>query len=303
MKGLAFVRKKLFTPEDPHNMHKFLGLYAVISFIYRYIYVTIVKGQSHLGFTGTAFDWLTIGLHMSLSCSSLIFHVLARRILKRPMIIWEEYRLHAIVFSMRTASCFVVGYFTANNHNNSPWVYALLPLVMLVHHLVVDEITRRHGTTGTTTVRIDNNSTPFSKFVLRVYSFYQFLALAVMLIPYGNLNLMTIGFNSLIAIQSSAFLMTLYRKGLIDYYSHSFWYTLCLGFSAYHILQAHPSPRLLLAQTALAYLLRVVGRQSKYVVWGLFVVLCNPWVVSLLKATTPNVVSNILTMSSSAAVM
>lgn len=40
------------------------------------------------------------------------------------------------------------------------------------------------------------------------------------------MNLYLLGFNTLIAIQSSAFLMTLYRKNIIKYYHHFFWYAL-----------------------------------------------------------------------------
>ena len=40
-----------------------------------------------------------------------------------------------------------------------------------------------------------------------------------------------LAFNALIAIQSSAFLMTLNRKGLINWYTHAFWYSLSLVLS------------------------------------------------------------------------
>jgi hypothetical protein len=101
-----YVFKKLFTNEDPIYLHKTLGLLSLVSFVYRYCYVLPMEGN--LGFNGTWFDHLTMALHMGLSASSLIFHVLPHRIMKRPLVIWNEYRLHAIVFTLR---CFSVYFF------------------------------------------------------------------------------------------------------------------------------------------------------------------------------------------------
>jgi len=74
---------KLFSREDPLNLHKTLGLLAIASFTYRYGFVFQARGD--LGFDGTIFDWVTMGLHLALSLSSVIFHVPAKRIAKKPM--------------------------------------------------------------------------------------------------------------------------------------------------------------------------------------------------------------------------
>ena len=58
------------------------------------------------------------------------------------------------------------------------------------------------------------------------YAFYQFSAVGSHIIP--NARLMDLGYNALIAIQSSAFLMTLFRKGLIRWYTHATWYSIAL---------------------------------------------------------------------------
>ena len=97
-----YIIKKLFTKEDPLYLHKTFGLLALLSFIYRYCYVLPMQGN--LGFDGHWFDYLTLAVHMALSSSSIIFHVLPQRMIKRPLVIWEEYRLHAIVFTLRCIS-------------------------------------------------------------------------------------------------------------------------------------------------------------------------------------------------------
>lgn len=104
-----YIFKKLVTKEDPIYLHKILGLFAICSFIYRFYYVFPLTGN--LGFEGTWFDHFTIFMHIALSVSSLIFHVLKQRILKRPLVIWEEYRLHAISFTMRGVSAYLFALF------------------------------------------------------------------------------------------------------------------------------------------------------------------------------------------------
>merc|ERR1740129_1853061 len=60
-------------------------------------------------------------------------------------------------------------------------------LFIMGHHLVVDEITRRHGSPGHTTVRVQNEhireELTVTKAIKRSYSLYQFLALASHLLP------------------------------------------------------------------------------------------------------------------------
>jgi hypothetical protein len=90
-------------------MHKFFGLFAVCSFIYRFYYVFPMTGT--LGFNGHWFDHFTVAMHMCLSASSLIFEVLKLRIMKRPLVIWEEYRLHAISFTARGVSVYLFAVF------------------------------------------------------------------------------------------------------------------------------------------------------------------------------------------------
>ena len=82
------LKQRLFTREDPIHLHKTLGILCVLSFLYRYCVVLPVTGT--LGFEGNLLDWATMFLHIGLSTSSLIFHVIRRRKINRPMIIWEE---------------------------------------------------------------------------------------------------------------------------------------------------------------------------------------------------------------------
>lgn len=135
------VLKKLITKEDPLYLHKILGLSALISFFYRYAIVFPSTGT--LGMDGSWFDHTTMVVHMLLSASSLIFAVLQIRILSKPTIIWEEYRLHAIAFTARCCLVYLFGMFWPLE---DCWMTRVaLYCTVLSMHLVADEVTRRYG--------------------------------------------------------------------------------------------------------------------------------------------------------------
>jgi hypothetical protein len=157
---------------------------------------------------------------------------------------------------------------------------AMIPLVVLAHHVGADMITEKYGAKdGLTTVRVHDGHRTEIKTVLRFYAFYQFTALASHLTP--NANLAELGFNTFIAIQSSAFLMTLYRKGIISEMSHAFWYTTCLIISLYHIFR-NCGNAMFIAKLAGAYILRTDFKLNKYVLWLGFALLSVPEVETLI---------------------
>jgi len=272
---MSRVYRKLFTKEDPWMIHKVLGLYCVLNFVYRYAWVWPRTGS--LGYS--AFDPLSMAsmtCHWLLTCSSAIFHVLPRRITSKPTIIWEEYRLHAIAFTSHCFSLYWLAY--ALDGASSVWAQAA---VALAWRLVVDEISRRHGESGKTTVRGRHSYTlkPALVALSRVYSLYQLTALASQIWPSdaassrrqggASCQLADLAFNALIAIQSSAFLMTLVRKSLVRWQTHAIIYTGCLVLSTAFIVQCFPVWQFWAALAALATL-RIVGNVSKYSLWFSF---------------------------------
>jgi len=259
--------KKLKTKEDPYHIHKTLGILSICSFIYRYGYVYPTTGS--LGFDGLTIDWLTMAIHTALALSSVLFRVPKKRIVEKPMVIYEEYRQHAQLFTLRCTSIFVV----ATLFPESPgWV---APVVVMAHHLVADRITAIHGSDGNTAVRstsdvLDSTST-FYKKVAKLYSFYQFLAIASHILP--NDRLADMAYNAIIAIQSSAFMMTLYRKRIVRGKTHMAVYATCLVISAFHIIRSIGVQTTLLVAAAFytrCNLPRAWG--NKYLVWTTFLI-------------------------------
>lgn len=207
-----------------------------------------------------------------LSSSSLIFHVIKRRMPRKPLIIYEEYRLHAILFTIRAAIPYVLMRFN---------VLDMYPVVILSVHLMVDYVTSIYGTPGVTAVRVRGKSKKgFVRAIRYFFSFYQIVALGAHL---SNRDLPNMGWNALIAIQSSAFLMTLHRKALIDWYVYTFWYGLALFLS--YLVMLRTQAWFFLPMCALAFGVRIMG-VSKYVIWGTFYTLVhhNDKVMELLES-------------------
>ena len=159
--------------------------------------------------------------------------------------------------------------------------------MVLTHHLVVDEITRRvgPGDIAMTTVRgktADGKSTNESKAprqILLFYAFYQFCALGSHLVPSARLS--DLGYNALVAIQSSAFLMTLFRKGLIRWYTHAFWYTVALIMS-HAVMVMSLSSYWFYLKVGFMFNLRVNFGMNKYAIWLIFAIISTPVVEQMI---------------------
>jgi hypothetical protein len=80
-----------------------------------------------------------------------------------------------------------------------------------------------------------------------------------------------LGYNALIAIQSSSFLMTLKRKSIIHWKSHMFWYSFAL-FLSYSMIWKIKGTIFFLQMIAVFYC-RTQLKMSKYVLWAMYALL------------------------------
>merc|ERR1711953_1191073 len=83
-----------------------------------------------------------------------------------------------------------------------------------------------------------------------------------------------LGYNTIVAIQSSAFLMTLYRKGLIYQHTHAVVYSAALLLSLFHMYQCFPNP-MIWARILVVFGLRLMNI-NKYVLYFTFALVANP---------------------------
>jgi len=150
-----------------------------------------------------------------------------------------------------------------------PFAYkVLLVLNVVVIHLAVDYITIKYGKDGITAVRNDKSTVGWLKIGKYFYSFYQFLALGAHLTVCDGIA--ELGFNTHIAIQSSAFLFTLKRKNLINWYVHAFFYSICLFFSTLVIFLNKEWT--FVFKILIVFAGRVVFNLDKYFLWGMYII-------------------------------
>lgn len=243
----------LFTHEDRFHIHKVLGAFSLLHFIYRYGSFFL---YGSFGFGEMGVDAFCLGCHQLLSSSSFLFKVIKHRMIKNPLIIYKEYQLHAILFTTRATLPYLL------------WRNDLLhffPLALLGCHLLVDLVTRSYGTPGVTAVRVRGNTKRLEIRAIRYFfSYYQVVALASLL---AGKDTVAMGFNTLGAIQSSAFLMTLRRKNIIGWTTYVFWYSVALSLSYAYIYHVYGWQ--LYAGALLVFGGRI-AKVNKYILWFLF---------------------------------
>ena len=249
---------RLFSQHDPAHVHAILGALSLVSFLYYYGNVVY-----HGRLPADGVPPYVMLLHLSLSLSSILFAVPRRRIRRNPTLIWFEYRAHAVIFTLRSVAIYV-----ANHYLHSAAVVRLG--VVLCTGAAADYVSRVYGEEGITTVRGNGKYRDARvKMIVPFYSVYQICASASHIYDY---NPVFSGYNTLIAIQSSAFGMTLVRKGIVGWKYHAAGYSFCLLLSMYAMwLQVIPPHRYgFWILCALVSIGRIMDGVNKYALWCIF---------------------------------
>lgn len=247
---------KLFTKEDEYHVHKFLGGFCLLNFIYRF-YNLLSCGTM---FLDNSVGLYSILLHGLLSISSLQFHISNTRNPSKPMI-YPEFRMHSILFGLRSVIVCLLYYY----HYNYKYIIATSYSVLFLS----DFITKHYN------IDYKNGNTmrnmPFEKDIreekkqqiTRMHSIMQIGATIFML---GNINS---AFSPLFAIQTAAFLMTLVRKSII---TTNTWHLLySAGLFANYLLFPTFSPGFLLFIALVLFFHEKVVffyKINKYLAWG-----------------------------------
>lgn len=288
----ASTLSKLITKEDPFHVHKILGIFCLLHFIYRYTLAfsgrDVSAGFGNLG-RATASPRLAktaafLLPHALLSSSSLLFHTVPlERVRGKPMI-WKEYRWHNMVFAFRSiVACFLATLMIkinsvtpAGQHQARVAIVAASSIACLTTHALADVATARLRTNATettiTTVPFWEGCTPAMHNGLRAYYGYsQFAATMSCLIVcrYPSWS-----FICLFPIQLASLLMTLCRKGIITSRQFHYGYTLSLLSVLTLVIQnTILDPRALsdlaavVGGAAVLYGLRRKYRLNKYALW------------------------------------
>lgn len=197
--------KNLVTKEDPLHLHKTLGTLCLLSFVWRFSYMT--DPSADLGFaTFPQLTLFTILLHLFLNLSSFEFNIPEKRI-SSGYRIWPEYRLHSFIFLARSL-LLITMYWHESIFGIQP-NYWLNGLVVLGSMAAADlaSSTCKHKSSTIRALKAPD-------IVKYYFSVMQFCATATCL--YG-LRRFTVQFYFVMIIQCNAFLMTLRRKNLMPH--------------------------------------------------------------------------------------
>ena len=255
------ARKGLFTHEDSLNYHKLLGFACLLSYAYRFAQV----GDRDMGFTSSIETLVSILLHMTLSVSSMIFKIPAKRTLTHYRI-WPEYRLHSIVFAWRSLLTMLVTW--VEGRLGLDPMYPLNTLVVLLCFTASDYATYSVGEAASKSIR-DLNVPPFVQFAFSWIQFHGTFGCILALRRYSTL------FVYVWIIQLNAFLMTIQRKNLLSSgpLQGIYGFMLAFGYSVVSYEMLHYGWPLFLAANAIANvaaILRMSGSWlggKKYLMW------------------------------------
>lgn len=203
------------------HVHKTIGLLCLIHYTYR-IWEWLHYGN--MLFDGGWFTLASILMHAALSGSSMIFHLPAIRNPSAPMI-WPEFRLHSILFAMRSI-CVMLYHWVCIRWHFAPYIEVRIFAALMTMKLV-DEVTLRLPPQGSTMrgMPFPSYASYSFKYGLNLmYSVFQVYATLEVIVRSDISN----AFMVMFPIQLAAFLMTCVRKNIITTAGWHFWYTLAL---------------------------------------------------------------------------
>lgn len=272
-------KKKLFTPEDPQNFHKSCGLFVLLHYAYRFYQMyfgEMTAGFGSRGGFGTTYEAILCLIpHALLSVSSLIFHSVPKeRVVGLPMI-WQEFRMHNIIFALRSVVSTVASWLSIH-FNHDPIVRKIALVIsgaaVLVANYFADEATSklRPSEPESTTATMpywEGCAVSTQRRFKYFYAYSQFLATMACLAVTNP----AYPFAVMLPIQFAAFLMTMVRKGFLSSKKYHMIYTASLVMPflvvvrRYFITGSLDAPKMLLAGWVL-YRIRCTG-VNKYCIW------------------------------------
>jgi hypothetical protein len=255
----ASVRQKLFTAEDPYNLHKTLGVLVAFHFLVLRLYGHFV---TPLPFVAAPLAAVGCGV---LALSSLRFHV-PRASNRTLPAIHAVFRGHNIVFALRSVVCSLANAFLAPRTALAIRVAAVLATRTAAD--LVEARLRASDDDYRTTATMPywpGCSDARRRCHQLFYSFAQFGATNLCFFEDALRPL-----DACIGIQGAAFALTLSRKGILSAYGYHIVYTCQLLYviALGAVVQIGRRDRSLLISSTLLRLARRSG-YDKYLLWGL----------------------------------
>ncbi|CAK8987392.1 unnamed protein product [Durusdinium trenchii] len=270
------VLSRIFTKEDPYNVHKVLGFTVLSMYLYR-IFVWICQiepeGTDYAGFRPDLWALASIFIVEGLQVSSFIFTVPQNRPLSGPMI-WQEWRAHNLIFVSRLTICFLGAWMVNRYAAMAGWpswaqmtvnqlsVFAQMRLADLATAWLRDDT---HETLVSTMPYWEHCPKWVESMFRTWYSMSQIYTTVVIIIAGPGMDLY---FVMILPYQLYSVLMTFVRKGVISSrtchvtYFWSLWQSWICGF----MMRSFRVFVQIQAISIFCYCTRVYGL-NKYVLW------------------------------------
>jgi hypothetical protein len=268
----------LFTKNDYFNLHKILGLLSLLMFIYRFF-----NFMNDMAFDEGYFTILTLILHLSLNLSSFIFKIPKKKN-STGYIIWDEYRIHALIFSSRSIIGLLYIWVKKKYQLNYNRLFSV-SLVMLI--LSLSSLTSYYIGHNTTTIRgVTNNLIKKYNKKKDLLLSFKMIAVLSQLSMYSyclttNWNSYSILYGNLLVLQFTSFMMTLIKKGKISGFIASIIYTLILlflfiiGIYNIFIYESIYTALKITIFTLIVYYFRCIHGVNKFLIWSFIILLTN----------------------------
>jgi len=272
------VVARVFTKEDPYNLHKALGFTTLSLYAYRiFTWSCLIspEGTDYARMSGNWWALASISTLQLLQLSSFIFHVPQNRPSSGPMI-WQEWRMHNLIFVTRLTFCFTVAWVVTRYYPGSENGRVIYVQACLNHASVFAQMYLADKATAW--LRDDSHETLVStmpywqhcpKWVEAMfrteYSFSQIITTLAIILAGQGLDLY---FVIVLPYQLYSVLMTFVRKNIITTrmcHVTYFWSLLQTMLLGYMIRSPHELFWLSIAGVTL-YSARVVGF-NKYALW------------------------------------
>lgn len=264
---------KLFTHEDPLNLHKLIGVFCLVHYLYRLGALALTGSMRFEKDSQPKLVFLFL-VHLLLSWSSFVFPLPQKRNQSKPMI-WPELRWHNVVFATRSI-------LDALLHILGLGHYCLARVALAMAAMVAaDYVSSFYANQSTTMRGMPFPASAGKRFVSGVNLFY---ALSQIYATKGVINItytwtldVELAFLTLFAIQVSALLMTLVRKSVMEPAGWHLVYGLSL-FLSWVLIYVRYANRVAwggginwtIAEAIIFALGRFVFRLNKFVIWGVF---------------------------------
>jgi NAD(P)H-flavin reductase len=259
---------KFFTKEDKFNIHKIVGSYCLIHYLFRFALaiknIVLFGSTGSGGFSGNLLSIMSLIPHCILSFTSLFFHIPSKQS-NKPMI-WKEFRGHSISFAMRSIICFFIIWMRLNGFHISLLVQGF---IVLITFIIADSITKKfQNNDNESTTRTMAYWDQCPKIVEKSFKFYyswaQFMATCLCL----DDDIFS-PFAVMMPIQIAAFLMTCVKKNLFGPKIYHLLYitSLILPHSIYFFINTTNSYLFIGFITFSILIFRIYCDINKYIIW------------------------------------